>query len=150
MFLLIYKRFYVIIFHRKNLPLVNGRVDSMDSDRFSGIPVYIKIANCVRYSILSGEYPPGSRIPSVRDIAQVSAANPNTVQKALGLLEDEGLIKANSTAGNFVTKDVEMIAKKRMEEASRIAWDAVVQLRAIGMKAEESLLLLNKTAKIKK
>jgi hypothetical protein len=42
--------------------------------------------------IFSGVYPPGSKLPSVRDMAQDAAVNPNTMQRALAKLEEDGLI----------------------------------------------------------
>ena len=47
----------------------------------------------------------GSQIPSVRTLAFEAAVNPNTMQKALTLLETEGLLYAEGTVGRFVTTD---------------------------------------------
>ncbi|WP_462334819.1 GntR family transcriptional regulator [Varibaculum cambriense] len=59
--------------------------------------------------ITSGSWPPGSKIPSVRDLAQMVGANPNTVQRALSELEREGLAVSERTAGRFVTQDQDKI-----------------------------------------
>ena len=45
-------------------------------------PVYIQIADRIRSEIITGEYPPESQIPSVRQLAYMAAVNPNTVQRA--------------------------------------------------------------------
>ena len=51
-------------------------------------PVYLQIMEQIRGAILAGEYPPGGRIPPVRDLAAQAQVNPNTMQRAL--LELEG------------------------------------------------------------
>ena len=47
-----------------------------DSDR----PIYAQLVEQIKRLILSGAYPPGSKLPSVRDLASQSAVNPNTMQ----------------------------------------------------------------------
>ena len=50
----------------------------LDSDR----PIYAQIVDRLKHEIVSGFYPPGSRLPSVRDLAAQASVNPNTMQKA--------------------------------------------------------------------
>ena len=87
-----------------------------------GIPVYLQIADRLRYSIISGEYPPGSQIPTVRGLSVEAAVNPNTMQRALTQLEEEGLLSSRGTLGRFVTSDrgvLETARKSMHEEAMR-------------------------------
>ena len=59
--------------------------------KFTGSkPVYQQIMEQFRAAVLSGEYPPGGRVPSVRERAAEARVNPNTVQRALTELEREG------------------------------------------------------------
>ena len=51
----------------------------LDSDR----PIYTQIVDRLKHEIVSGFYPPGSRLPSVRDLAAQASVNPNTMQKAV-------------------------------------------------------------------
>ncbi len=60
----------------------------LDSDR----PIYLQLVERIQVQIVSGEYPPGAKLPSVRDLAAVAAVNPNTMQKAFAELESSGLI----------------------------------------------------------
>lgn len=76
-------------------------------------PVYAQLAEKVIQLILDGTYPPESRLPSVRDFALMASVNPNTMQKALSQLEEEGLITTARTAGRFVTEDPDLIARHR-------------------------------------
>ena len=59
----------------------------------SGVPLYRQLIEQVRRLVAGGQLPPGSELPSVRDIAQAHAVNPMTVSKAYALLEAEGLLE---------------------------------------------------------
>ena len=68
--------------------------------RFEGSrPVYIQIAERIINMVLSGTYKPGEQLPTVRQLALDVAVNPNTVQRALTELENEGLLCAKGTQG---------------------------------------------------
>ena len=56
----------------------------------------------VRARIASGQYPPGSRMPSTSTLAQEFDVAPRTVRKALGPLAAEGLIETRPGWGTFV------------------------------------------------
>ena len=74
-------------------------------------PIWQQLAEQLTLRILKGEYPPGSRLPAVRDIAGQAGVNPNTMQRALSQLEADGLVVTNRTAGRTVTEDGEVLAK---------------------------------------
>ena len=54
--------------------------------------VFLQIANRLKREILSGKYAPDEQLPSVRQLAAEAAVNPNTVQKSLTFLEEQGLL----------------------------------------------------------
>ena len=68
-------------------------------------PIYLQLVETLQSRIVSGAYPPGAKIDSVRDLAAEAAVNPNTMQRALAELEQSGLLRAERTAGRFVTED---------------------------------------------
>ena len=111
---------------------------------FGGMPIYIQIAARIRLKIFSGEYPEGSKIPSVRDIASEASANPNTVVKALSMLCDEGIIYSKSTAGNFVTEDKGILDAAREAEAVRITEGYANAIAQLGFDREKTEALLEK------
>lgn len=111
---------------------------------FGGMPIYIQIAARIRLKIFSGEYPEGSKIPSVRDIASEASANPNTVVKALSMLCDEGIIYPKSTAGNFVTEDKGILDAAREAEAVRITEGYANAIAQLGFDREKTEALLEK------
>ena len=65
-------------------------------------PIYTQLVARLQQQIVSGVYPPGSKLPSVRELAADAGANPNTVQRAFAELERAGLIYTQRTAGKFV------------------------------------------------
>jgi len=53
----------------------------------SASPIYIQIIEEIKREIVSGVRQPGSRVETVREMAQEMGVNPNTVQKAFAELE---------------------------------------------------------------
>ena len=74
-------------------------------------PIYLQIVDIITNEIISGVLKPGEKINSVREYALIMKANPNTVVKALALLEDKKLIITERTNGKFVTSDLSIIKK---------------------------------------
>lgn len=93
-------------------------------------PIYLQLVETLQSRIVSGAYPPGAKIDSVRDLAAEAAVNPNTMQRALAELEQSGLLRAERTAGRFVTEDKELIAAVRRQLA-RDRVEAFVQSMAV-------------------
>jgi len=85
-------------------------------------PIWQQLTEQLTLRILKGEYPPGSRLPAVRELAAQAGVNPNTMQRGLAQLEQEGLAVANRTAGRLVTEDVSVIeAAKRARARDAVA-----------------------------
>ena len=84
----------------------------------NGVPLATQIAERLRDAILLGEYPRGGAFPTVRTLAEMTSVNPNTVQRALRILEEEGLLVTRATVGRFVTENEDLIlgAKNRSKE----------------------------------
>ena len=76
-------------------------------------PIYTQLVARLQQQIVSGVYPPGCKLPSVRDLASDAGVNPNTVQRAFADLERAGLIYTQRTAGKFVTEDAAAVAAAR-------------------------------------
>lgn len=110
----------------------------LDSDR----PIYTQLVERIQVQIISGYYPPGGKLPSVRDLAAVAAVNPNTMQKAFAELEREGLIVTQRTNGRTVTEDETLLKGIRMQMA-REKVDVFVQtLKELGFSQQEILSLI--------
>ena len=100
-------------------------------------PIYLQIVSGLQREIASGAYPPGSRLPSVRDLALEAGVNPNTMQRALAELERRGLVNAQRTSGRFVTEDTNALTGLRRSMSDRIIRELVGMLRELGMTDEE-------------
>jgi DNA-binding transcriptional regulator YhcF (GntR family) len=81
-------------------------------------PIYLQLLDILKFKIISGELPAGSKLSSVRDMAEEAGVNPNTMQKALAELERENLVYSQRTSGRFVTDDEEKIKSMREEVAN--------------------------------
>ncbi len=61
----------------------------------SGVPIYRQLSEQIRRMAASGQLPPGTELPSIRDLALQHAINPMTVSKVYSLLEAEGVLERN-------------------------------------------------------
>ncbi len=66
---------------------------NLQSDR----PIYAQLVEQIQRMIVTGVFPAGSRLPSVRELAVEAAVNPNTMQRALARLEEDGLLYTQRT-----------------------------------------------------
>lgn len=108
----------------------------------AGRPVYIQLVEQLERAVITGEYPPGERVPAVRDLAAQAQVNPNTMQRALAEMESRGLLVTQRTTGRTVTSDTALIAKTRQALAASLAQDFLAQAKALGLTREEILALL--------
>ena len=112
----------------------------LDSDR----PIYAQLVERIQMQIVSGQYPPGGKLPSVRDLAAVAAVNPNTMQKAFAELERSGLIITQRTNGRTVTEDEEMIRKIRAELAREHVDMFFAKMKELGYSEQDAVDLVKK------
>lgn len=112
---------------------------TLDSDR----PIYAQLVERLKIEIISGVYPPGGRLPSVRELAAVASVNPNTMQKAFTELERTGLIITMRTSGRIVTEDTAMINETRQELAKEQVRQFLIQMNKLGFSKAEIIDLLS-------
>lgn len=108
------------------------------------IPIYIQLIEQIGLKIFSGEYPPGSKLPSVRDIAQEASVNPNTMQRALVKLEEDGLVITHRTSGRTITEDVEMIKQAKNKLALKQITEFLEKMQLMGFEKSETFALITK------
>ena len=114
-----------------------------DNDR----PIYIQLVEQLKLFIISGDLVLGEKIPSVRDLALLSKVNPNTMQKALGELEDLNLIYTERTNGKFVTTDEKLILKCKKELAKEKVDIYLECMKTLGFNKEEAIKHLQEVGK---
>lgn len=109
-------------------------------------PIYQQLTEQIIERIVSGVFPAGAKMPSVRDLAAEAGVNPNTMQRALADLEREGMLYTQRTSGRFVTEDKEMIQKVRQQLAQGRIADFLNSMRLIGFSEQETIALLHSQA----
>ena len=98
-------------------------------DNASDRPVYLQIIDQVKRDIALGRLLREERLPTVRQLAQHLAINPNTIAKAYRQLESEGIIVTKAGAGAFVASldsNLSKVVRKRIicDQLERVVVDA--------------------------
>ena len=104
-------------------------------------PIYSQIVDQISQKIICGEYMPGYRLPSVRDMADQAGVNPNTMQRALSELEKTGLVRVERTAGRFVTDDEDLLQQTKNHLANKHIEAFFCRMRRLGIGPEQALTL---------
>ena len=95
-------------------------------------PIWQQLADQMTESIVTGDYQPGERFPSVRDLALQAGVNPNTMQRALSKLEETGLLITSRTAGRNVTEDEEILRAVRRQLAEKRVAEYLEDMEKLG------------------
>ena len=118
----------------------------MDWNITAGRPVYVQLVEQMELALVNGTFPPGSKIPPVRELAADAGVNPNTMQRALQELENRGLLQAQRTAGRTVTADADALQALRRKRAVSLAAEFLYQMQALELDRAETEELLRQTA----
>ena len=108
------------------------------------LPIYTQLFDQFSMALASGEFPPGTRLPSVRVLAQEAGVNPNTMQRALHELERAGLVESRRTAGRVVTLDTGSIEQLRRRLAEEQAAGFLSAMAALGYDRVQTVVLLER------
>ena len=100
-------------------------------------PIYIQIVKKIELGILSGDYQPGSKLDSVRELAALAGVNPNTMQKALQELENKRLVYSQRTSGRFITQDEAVIGRLRRKLAGLKIISFMENMNKLGYSIDE-------------
>jgi GntR family transcriptional regulator len=112
--------------------MVNLRIDPRKSE-----PIFEQIAFQVKRAVAEGRLHDGDKLPSVRELAGELAVNPNTVVRAIELLEREGVIVRRQGAGCFVTsRGAELNGKAKRERLDELIGRAVTEAFHLGCDAQ--------------
>lgn len=114
----------------------------MSWDLKSDRPIYSQLIEQIEIKICSGIFLPGSKLPSVRELAQEAAVNPNTMQRALSKLEEDGLLYTNRTSGRFITEDFNMIQQAKQKLAQEQISEFLEKMKSLGFGKAETLSII--------
>ncbi|HZJ58600.1 MAG TPA: GntR family transcriptional regulator [Clostridia bacterium] len=119
----------------------------MHWDLTSDRPIYAQIIEQMELKICSGVYPLGSKLPSVRDLAQEASVNPNTMQRALSRLEETGLLYSLRTSGRFVTEDINMVKTTKKRLAREHVQEFLEKMIRLGFDQDDIISMLGDISK---
>lgn len=100
-------------------------------------PIYLQIYDDLIYKIISGHYPLGSRLDSVRELAYYYTVNPNTVQRVISELESQGIVIIERGRGTYLTSDEKILKELKVNVIKQDIKDVIQKLHAIGLTKEE-------------
>ena len=104
-------------------------------------PIYLQIIRYIKQEIAAGTIGDQEEVPSRRALSALLGVNPNTIQKAYHMLEEEGIIVSRSGAKSYTHVDtgtVERIRKELLTEDTK-AW--VSAMKQLGIPQEEAFAL---------
>ena len=109
-----------------------------------GIPIYLQILQYIKRGVIAGDIQNEDELPSRRMLSVLLSVNPNTVQKAYHMLEEEGLIQSRAGAKSCMVIDDITVKRIRTELLETDAKNAVMALKQMGVSKEEAFGLMNK------
>ncbi|HHW26263.1 MAG TPA: GntR family transcriptional regulator [Firmicutes bacterium] len=109
-----------------------------------GSPVYLQIMLFVKRGIVAGSIQNGDELPSRRVLSSLLGVNPNTVQKAYRMLEEEGLIQSHTGAKSYVVLDQAKKYRIRAELMEAHAKATIRAMRQMGISKEEALSVIDR------
>ena len=107
-----------------------------------GTPIYLQIIKYLKQGVVSGAVADGDELPSRRVLSALLGLNPNTVQKACRMLEEEGLLVSHAGAKSCVRVTPELRERVRAELIRSDAVAAASAFRRMGVPQEEAIVLV--------
>lgn len=109
-----------------------------------GMAIYLQILQYIKRGVVAGTIADGDELPSRRMLSALLGVNPNTVQKAYRMLEEEGLVSSHSGAKSCMVLTGETVEKVRRELLEGDAVNIVAAMKQMGLSKEEALSLLDR------
>jgi GntR family transcriptional regulator len=110
----------------------------------SGKPVYLQLVDQIKAAAASGALRPGDPLPSIRPLSEELRVNRNTVAKAYGCLESEGIIETHPGRGCFLKATTPSPLRKDARRRLLVAGidDIIVQAHHLQVTRDEFLELV--------
>lgn len=109
-----------------------------------GQPIYLQIMRYIKQGLASGIIADGEELPSRRALSAYLTVNPNTVQKAYRLLEEEELVQSHAGAKSFVCATERQRVALRRELTENELRGMVRNMKGMGLTAKEAAALVEK------
>ena len=108
----------------------------------TGSPIYLQIIRYLKQQMAAGVVCDGDEMPSRRVLSARLGVNPNTIQKAYRLLEEDGLICSHTGAKSYVSLNETQMAEIRRQLLQAEAQNLVDAMKQMGVTRQEALLLV--------
>jgi GntR family transcriptional regulator len=102
-----------------------------------GLPVYEQLVYNVKKAILSGQLRPGDPFPSVRQLSAELRINPNTAQKAVAAMQQEGLLRVIPGVRTVIANRPPATRGQRQELLGKDVERLVVDAKRLSLGLEE-------------
>ncbi|OYW20450.1 MAG: GntR family transcriptional regulator [Planctomycetales bacterium 12-60-4] len=113
-------------------------------DASNGLAIYDQISRQMKFAIAHGAVRSGELIPSVRELANQLAVNPNTVARAYRDLQVEGVVEPLRGEGLRVTKSaLELCRRDRQSLLRTRLRGAIAECRSGGLTTPEIRVLID-------
>lgn len=109
-----------------------------------GQPIYWQIMRYIKQGLAAGTIADGEELPSRRALSAFLTVNPNTVQKAYRLLEEEGLVQSHAGAKSYVCATEQQREALHRELTESELRRMVRDMKRLGLTAAEAALLVEK------
>jgi DNA-binding transcriptional regulator YhcF (GntR family) len=107
-------------------------LDGLAIDRKADVPIGVQLTWALRSRIAEGRYAAGQRLPGLRDLAEATGVNVNTVRAVYQRLEQDGLIDRQQGSGTFLAA-----APRRAAAVGAITANAAHEARETGVDPRE-------------
>lgn len=109
-----------------------------------GSPIYLQIIRHIKQGIVAGIIQNGDEMPSRRVLSALLGVNPNTVQKAYRLLEDEAIVESHSGAKSYAVLNAAKVESIRRQMLESDALVIVNAMKKMGVSKDEALALVER------
>lgn len=110
----------------------------------NGIPIYVQLREQIAAAVGRGLLAPGARLPTMREVAVALKIDLNTVQRAYGELERDGILEMVRGRGSFVAAAPP--TRPRRAETRELAAQMAAQAQSAGIALDDLIEALKRLA----
>lgn len=107
-----------------------------------GSPIYLQIIRYLERGIAAGTVTDGDELPSRRVLSARLGVNPNTIQKAFRLLEEEGLISSRTGSKSCVSLSHQQSQAMQQQLPNTQTLEYIEKMRAMGLTRSQTVALI--------
>ena len=107
-----------------------------------GSPIYMQIIQHLKAGIAAGSVQDGDELPSRRTLSALLGVNPNTIQKAFRLLEEEGLISSRIGSKSCVCLSSRQSREMQQQLPQAHTLEYIRKMKAMGVSRSQAIALM--------